>query len=34
MANGYAGFSIEDLCRAANVSRSIVYHHFGSKDDI
>jgi len=32
--NGYAAFSIEDLCRAANVSRPIVYDHFGSKDGI
>src|SRR5882757_4472745 len=32
--NGYAGFSIEDLCQAANVSRPVVYHHFGSKDGI
>jgi len=32
--NGYAGFSIEDLCRVANVSRPIVYDHFGSKDGI
>lgn len=31
---GYAGFSIEDLCQAANVSRPIVYQHFGSKDGI
>ena len=32
--HGYAGFSIEDLCRAAEVSRPIVYDHFGSKDGI
>lgn len=32
--HGYAGFSIEDLCRDANVSRPIVYDHFGSKDGI
>jgi AcrR family transcriptional regulator len=32
--NGYAGFSIDDLCRAAGVSRPIVYEHFGSKDGI
>lgn len=31
---GYAGFSIEDLTRAAGVSRPIVYEHFGSKDGI
>jgi len=32
--HGYAGFSIEDLCRDANVSRPIVYDHFGSKAGI
>lgn len=32
--NGYGGFSIEDLCRAAGVSRPIVYEHFGSKDGV
>jgi AcrR family transcriptional regulator len=31
---GYAGFSIDDLCRAAGVSRPVVYEHFGSKDGI
>jgi AcrR family transcriptional regulator len=34
MEKGYAGFSIDDLCRAAGVSRPIVYEHFGSKDGI
>jgi AcrR family transcriptional regulator len=34
IANGYGGFSIEELCRAAGVSRPIVYEHFGSKDGI
>jgi AcrR family transcriptional regulator len=34
MENGYGGFSIDDLCRAAGVSRPIVYEHFGSKDGI
>jgi AcrR family transcriptional regulator len=32
--NGYGGFSIEDLCRAAGVSRPVVYEHFGSKDGL
>jgi AcrR family transcriptional regulator len=32
--HGYAGFSIDDLCRAAGVSRPVVYEHFGSKDGI
>lgn len=34
MEKGYGGFSIDDLCRAAGVSRPIVYEHFGSKDGI
>ncbi|MFI9387929.1 TetR/AcrR family transcriptional regulator [Kutzneria sp. NPDC052558] len=32
--HGYAGFSIEDLCQAAKVSRPVVYDHFGTKDGI
>jgi AcrR family transcriptional regulator len=31
---GYLGFSIDDLSRAAGVSRPTVYHHFGSKDGV
>jgi AcrR family transcriptional regulator len=31
---GYDGTSIEDLARAAGVSRPIVYGHFGSKDGV
>src|SRR5689334_15430775 len=34
MEKGYVGFKIDDLCRAAGVSRPIVYEHFGSKDGI
>src|SRR3954452_11165897 len=34
LKNGYGGFSIEDLCRAAGVSRPVVYDHFGSKDGV
>src|ERR1700737_4191031 len=34
MEKGYGGFSIDDLCRAAGVSRPIVYDHFGSKDGL
>src|SRR5438552_1332303 len=34
MEQGYGGFSIDDLCRAAGVSGPIVYVHFGSKDGI
>src|SRR4030081_2822977 len=32
--NGYDGFSIEDLCRAAGGSRPIVYEHFGAKEGL
>src|SRR2546427_1785910 len=34
MEKGHDGFSIDDLCRAAGVSRPIIYEHFGSKDGI
>lgn len=34
LEHGYEGFSIEDLCRAAEVSRPVVYEHFGSKPGI
>jgi len=34
MEKGHGGFSIDDLCRAAGVSRPIIYEHFGSKDGI
>jgi AcrR family transcriptional regulator len=34
MEKGHDGFSIDDLCRAAGVSRPIVYEHFGSKDGL
>ena len=34
MERGYGGFSIDDLCRAAGVSRPIIYEHFGSKDGL
>jgi AcrR family transcriptional regulator len=33
-ARGYQGTSIEDIARAAGVTRPIVYDHFGSKDGI
>ncbi|MGW4636837.1 TetR/AcrR family transcriptional regulator [Nocardia sp. NPDC004415] len=32
--HGYDGFSIEDLCQAAGVSRPVVYEHFGSKERV
>jgi AcrR family transcriptional regulator len=28
---GYTGTSIEDIARAAGVTRPVVYDHFGSK---
>lgn len=31
---GYPDFAIEDLCRAAGVSRPVVYEHFGSKHGV
>jgi AcrR family transcriptional regulator len=34
MQKGYVGFWIDDLSRAAGVSRPTVYRHFGSKDGI
>jgi len=34
MEKGYGGFSIDDLCRGAGVSRPIIYEHFGSKDGL
>ncbi|HJQ04414.1 MAG TPA: TetR/AcrR family transcriptional regulator [Nocardioides sp.] len=34
LAEGFDGFSIEDLCRAAGVSRPVVYEHFGSKEGV
>jgi AcrR family transcriptional regulator len=32
--HGFADTSIEDICRAAGISRPIVYEHFGSKDGV
>lgn len=34
LENGYEGFSIEELCRAAGVTRPVVYEHFGSKEGV
>lgn len=34
LESGFEQFSIEQLCRAAGVSRPVVYEHFGSKEGI
>lgn len=31
-AQGYAGTSLDDLCRAAGVTKGAFFHHFASKD--
>ena len=31
---GYAGTSVDDICRAAGVSKGAFFHHFRSKDDL
>lgn len=31
-AQGYAGTSVDDLCRAAGVTKGAFFHHFASKD--
>ncbi len=30
--NGYAGTSVDDLCKAAGVTKGAFFHHFASKD--
>jgi TetR/AcrR family transcriptional repressor of nem operon len=32
--NGYAATSVEDLCRAASVSKGAFFHHFASKEHL
>lgn len=32
--HGYEGVSLEDIARGANVTRPIVYQHYGSKDGV
>ena len=32
--NGYAGTSVDDICRAAGVSKGAFFHHFRSKEDL
>jgi TetR/AcrR family transcriptional regulator, transcriptional repressor for nem operon len=31
---GYAATSVEDLCRAAGVTKGAFFHHFGSKEEL
>jgi TetR/AcrR family transcriptional repressor of nem operon len=31
---GYAGASVDEICRAAGVSKGAFFHHFRSKDDL
>jgi TetR/AcrR family transcriptional regulator, transcriptional repressor for nem operon len=33
-AKGYAGTSVDDLCRAAGVTKGAFFHHFAGKDDL
>ncbi|MFC7292117.1 TetR/AcrR family transcriptional regulator [Hirschia litorea] len=32
--NGYTATSVEDLCRAADVSKGAFFHHFSSKEEL
>ena len=34
VAQGYEYTSIEDICRAAGVTRPVVYDHYGSKEGL
>ncbi|HEY1796642.1 MAG TPA: TetR/AcrR family transcriptional regulator [Stellaceae bacterium] len=33
-ARGYAGTTVEDICRAAGVTKGSFFHHFQSKDEL
>jgi TetR/AcrR family transcriptional regulator, transcriptional repressor for nem operon len=33
-SQGYSGTSVEDLCRAAGVTKGAFFHHFASKQDL
>lgn len=33
-ARGYAGTSVDDICRAAGVTKGAFFHHFRSKEDL
>jgi len=33
-AHGYDGVSMQQVAQAANISKSNIYHHFSSKDDL
>ena len=32
--NGYAATSVDELCRAAGVTKGAFFHHFKTKDDL
>lgn len=32
--NGFAGTSISDIANKAKINQSLIYHHFGSKEDL
>jgi len=33
-AQGYAGSSVDDICREAGVTKGSFFHHFKGKDDL